>query len=575
MTMTTDICVYGATPSGVCAAVAACRKGAEVTVIEPSRWAGGILSGGILPAQDAPHEAAIGGLSKWVLDNVSGTNAEREEAFRSMLISAGAQVIYEYRLKSVEKNGTVITAATFECAPPDSIGQPVAEASEERPEIRIEAGVFIDATYEGDLMAMAEVDYAIGREPASQYLEMLAGVQPIRDVVPINPYRDPDDPSSGLLPHVEEPAGLEVGSGDEYTQAYNFRYYVTDDERYRIEFTPPDDYDAADFELLGRYVEYMVERGKSGDLWRMFPARKGDGQCNYQRSVLFSIAPVGISRFYQDGDYAERARIWREHIDYLRGLHHFMSTDPRVPESIREKNARIGLDKRQHPNNNGWPTQLYVRVARRMKGRYVLTQADVEHRTDIADPIGYAGYGIDVYPVRRVVIRDDNGVARGVATEGEMFVGGSQGTGPYPIPYRMITPQYEECSNLLVPLCYSASFVAYASSRMEPVYMITGECAGIAATLALDNSTSVQQVDYQSLRTHLLEANQIVPEPEGELDLQDRSAARIEAMVRESGEKVSFDCLGRLQKKGRMSTGISIEDERLKVKSYTPKGLRK
>jgi hypothetical protein len=491
---------------------------------------------------------------------VGGTNGEREAAFRGMLADAEAETIYEHRLRSLEKNGTHIQSVTFEHAPPDSDDCPIAEAPPDAAVVQVTAAVFIDATYEGDLMARAGVDYAIGREPATQYHEMFAGVQRIDNVVPIDPYRIPGDSSSGLLPHVEEAPDLTQGSGDDYTQAYNFRFYVTDEPEHRVPFERPADYDPADYELIGRYVEYQVSRGKEGDLWRIFPARKGDGQCNYQRPSLFSIAPVGISRFYQDGDYAERSRVWRRHIDYLRGLHHFMSTDPRVPAGIRALNASIGIDRRQHPENDGWPFQLYIRVARRMKGPYILTQADVEHMTEIADPIGYAGYGIDIYPVRRVVVRNDEGEVRGVATEGEMFVGGSQGTGPYPIPYRMITPRREQCTNLLVPLCYSASFVAYASSRMEPVYMITGECAGIAASMAIDSGSGVQDVDYTTLRRALQDAGQELPEPRGTLDA---SIRRSHAPVREGRahhRTPVVDCRGRKRPAtaGGSSAGVVV-----------------
>ncbi len=560
--------MYGATPGGVCAAVAACRQGRQVVVVEPGRRAGGILSSGILPGQDAPHEAAIGGLSQWVLDNINGTSAERETAFGEMLADAGARVIFKRRLQTVEKRKGTIQAAVFEWAPPESSGAPALKADGSEPDLRIEAQAFIDATYEGDLMAMAEVDFATGRESVEQYGESLAGVQAVRAIIPISPFRSEHDPASGLLPHVEESHGLPPESGDEYTQAYNFRFYVTDNERYRVPLNPPGDYNPEEFELLGRYVAYLVDQGKADELWKIFPGRKGDGQCNYQRSALFSIAPLGLSRRYQNGGYADRACLWRDHFKYLRGLKHFMATDPRVPESVRHRNARIGLDRRQHPDNDGWPDQLYIRAARRMRGAYILTQADIEHRTTIADPIGYAGYGIDVYPVRRIVVRNGSGMALGVATEGEMFVGGSKGTGPYPVPYRMITPRIEQCDNLLVPVCYAASFVAFASSRMEPVFMITGECAGIAASLAIERGLAVQQISYERLRARLVATNQIVPEP------GDPSKMAVMGVPDCSNSSGGSQAAAR-EKTKRLSTGIAIDDERLKPAPYNPAGLRK
>ncbi len=556
-----DVCVYGGTPAGICAAVAAQKEGKSVIVVEPSRWVGGILGGGILPAQDAPHLAAIGGLSKWVIDNVSGTNKERIDQFSAMLDREGVTTVYEYRCKSVEKHGDRIAAIVIEHAPPDERGIPVGVSSSSQPNKRIQAKVFIDASYEGTVMAEAGVSYAIGREPASQYNETYAGVQEVVNFTPVDPYVTKGDPSSGLLPHVEEDHGIAPGGGDDYTQAYNFRFYVTSDERFRQPIEPPADYDPADYELVGRYVEYLVSQGRTGDLWRIFPARKGDGQCNYQRPSLFSIAPLGVSRFYQDGDHATQARIWRDHFNYLCGLQHFMATDPRVPAERRQTVAAIGFDKRQHPDNNGYPTQLYIRVARRMLSAYVLTEADVHHETEIADPIGYAGYGIDMYPARRIVTTKNGTV--GVGVEGNMFVGGSKGTGPYAIPYRMTVPHEHECANLIVPICYSASYVAYASSRMEPVYMIIGECSGIAAAMAIDANRSVQSISYIALRQKLLDAGQELPEPKGVL----YSSAPLEIAAPLSGDVLKINTSERIawsynpdSMSGKITVSLSVDN---------------
>ncbi len=234
----------------------------------------------------------------------------------------------------------------------------------------------------------------------------------------------------------------------------------------------------------------------------------------YYRESLFSIAPLGISRGYQDGDYAARAAIWKQHIDYLRGLHHFMATDPRVPQEYRDKVAQLGLDRTHHPDTEGWPHQLYVRVARRMVGRYVLTEADVMNRTTVADSIGLALYGVDTYPARRIVVREAKTNQVAVATEGNMFIGGNRGTGvPYAVPYRVITPQANQCTNLLVPVCFSASYVAYASLRMEPVFMLLGESAGVAAAQAIDEQTKVQKIDVLRLQKSLVGLGQIITWP--------------------------------------------------------------
>ncbi len=217
-----------------------------------------------------------------------------------------------------------------------------------------------------------------------------------------------------------------------------------------------------------------------------------------------------MSRSYQNGTYEARSRVWRQHKDYLAGLHEFLSTDPRVPAAFREETATLGLDQTMHADTEGWPHQLYVWISRRMKGPYFLTLADVWNQTKVEDGVGLALYVVDIYPVRRYVVAGENG-QMGVATEGNMFVGGSKGLGhPYPIPYRSITPTAADCTNLVVPVCFSASYIAYASARMEPVFCVLGESAGVAAAQAIKAGTSVQNVDAAKLRSRLLERGQIL-----------------------------------------------------------------
>ena len=388
----------------------------------------------------------------------------------------------------------------LELAPPDKWGCPAATA-QPGPGITVAAKVFIDASYEGDVLAQAGVAYSVGREPAGKYDESFAGVRGWTNLTPIDPYITPGDPASGLLPLVEADHGKPRGAGDDYTQAYNFRFYVTTDTQKRAPFTVPEDYDPGQYELVGRYVAHLVATGAKPSLDKIFPGWLNAGEYNYFRESLVTIAPLGLSRLYQDGDYASRARVWRAHIDYLRGLHHFMSTDPRVPAAWRARVARWGLDRTRHPDTDGWPHQLYVRIARRMMGRYVLTQADVLNRTAIDDPAGLALYGVDAYPVRRVAVKNPKGGQWAVATEGNMFIGGDRGTGkPFGVPYRAITPRENQCANLVVPVCFSASYIAYASARMEPVFMVLGESAGIAAAQALEEKTAVQRIDGAKFR---------------------------------------------------------------------------
>ena len=363
----------------------------------------------------------------------------------------------------------------------------------------------------------AGVKYAIGREPADKFNEKPAGVGEPTNWRPIDPYREPGNPASGLLPLVEADHGKPKGAGDDYTQAYNFRFYVTNDPARRAPLTPPADYDPAQFELVGRYVQHILNWA-DGDLKKampklasIFPGWRNSGEYNYQRESLVTIAPLGVSRFYQDGDWPTRAKVWRQHIDYLRGLHHFLSTDPRVPEAFRQQTAALGLDKTMHPDTQGWPHQLYVRITRRMQGPYILTHADVLNQTQVDDAVGLALYGVDTYPVRRIAVKDPKTGALGVATEGNMFIGGARGTGrPYAVPYRAITPKADECANLLVPVCFSASYIAYASARMEPVFCVLGESSGVAAAQAVREMQPVQAIDVKKLQSRLLERGQVL-----------------------------------------------------------------
>jgi hypothetical protein len=525
-----EVCVYAATPSGILAAVAVRRGGRSVVIVEPSRWVGGVLGAGLKPMQDCPNYNATGGMTRELLRTLGqpewpdgevgdGKPAlakmspkEVREDFAALLKKYEVRVIHDHRIARCEKSGARLVAAVFDRAPFDALGCPVAEPAE-RGSLRVTAQVFIDASYEGDLMAKAGVSYRVGREAAAEYGEEHAGVQPPMEEAPVDPFVVPGQPESGLLKWVEKDHGKPVGSADGYTQAYNYRYYTTSEPEFRVPITPPDGYKPQDFELVGRTVAWLAQTVKDPDelhkrLVGIFPGWKNSGEWNYQRSSLFSMSPVGVSHLYADGDDAERARVWKLHQDYLRGLHAFMSTDPRVPEAYRKEVAGLGLDRRHHPDTQGWPHQLYVRVARRMNGRYTVTAHDVHNRTQVDDPVCLAQYGIDTYPARRIWFEREGKVWVGL--EGKMFLGGSRGPTnvPYPISYRAITPKAEECSNLLVPVSFSASHLGYASARMEPVFMICGESAGLAACRALEEKTTVQGIDMTAYRAALEKAGQ-------------------------------------------------------------------
>ena len=494
-----DVCVYGGTAAGCVAAMTAYQEGASVLLIEPSRWLGGMLGAGIKPAQDCPVPAAAGGLTRDVVFGFGNHPHNVMRSFHEWIAAAGIEVIFERRVRSVARAGNRITSIKLETSPPDRWGVPAADSLPDR---EVQAEFFIDASYEGDLMALAAVPYRTGRESQDVFGEEIAGVRPVTNWTPIDPYVVPGDSTSGLLPLVEEDHGLAIGAADDYTQAYNYRFYVTTDPAKRVELAPPDNYSPADYELVRRYLEY------ADDLSGIFPGWINSGEYNYQRGSLITNAPLGLSREYQDGSWDVRSRIWRQHLDYLRGLHHFLSTDESVPAAFRAETAAYGLDGSVFPETDGWPPQLYIRVCRRLEGQYTITHADVINQTEPADSIGLALFGVDVYPVRRIASRNASGQL-GVATEGDMFIGGHLGTGrPYPVPYRAITPQ--QTGNLLVPVCLSASHIGYAATRMEPVFCVLAESAAVAAVQSLRAQTDVQDVDVEKLQARLIERGQVL-----------------------------------------------------------------
>ncbi|MGW3956361.1 FAD-dependent oxidoreductase [Streptomyces sp. NPDC004752] len=508
MTTKANVCVYGGTPAGCVAAVTAHQEGASVILIEPGRWLGGMLSSGIKPLQDCPVPAAVGGLTSDVILGLGNNPHDIMRAFHDWIEGTGIEVIFERRVRSVSVEGNRITSVQLETSQPDRWGVPL-PASESVPDGVVEASVFIDASYEGDLMASAGVPYRTGREARDAFGEEVAGVRTVTNWTPIDPYVVPGDSTSGLLPLLEPDHGLPVGAADHYTQAYNYRFYVTTAPSWRTEITAPDGYTPENYELVRRYVEHLGSNIEA--LRGIFPGWLNSEEYNYQRASLITNAPLGVSREYQDGDWNVRSRLWRHHIDYLRGLHHFLSTDPSVPEEFRAETASYGLDAHIFPETEGWPPQLYVRVSRRLRGRYTLTHDDVLNRTEPGDSIGLALFGVDVYPTRRIPHTDPQTGRLGVATEGDMFIGGHMGTGrPYPVSYRAITPQQSECGNLLVPVCLSATHIAYAATRMEPVFCVLAESAAVAAVQSLREQADVQGIELGKLQTRLDERGQVV-----------------------------------------------------------------
>ena len=489
-----DVVIYGGTSAGVAAAVQASRMGKSTIIVHPGGHLGGLTSSG-LGATDIGNKQAIGGISR-VFYKRLGKHYGQDEAwtfephvaesiYKQMVVEAEIPVEFGERLdlrNGVEKQDGHIVAITMESGR------------------RFAGKVFIDATYEGDLMAKAGVSYHVGRESNAVYDETLNGVQTVQAKYhqfecALDPYVVEGDPASGLLPGIQEGVPGEEGSGDHRVQAYCFRMCLTNDPDNRMPFPKPKSYDPLRYELLLRYMNagYWTVLNLSKEM----PNHKTDTN----NKGAFATDNIGMNYDYPDGDYATRARIIEEHKDYQQGLMWFLANDPRVPKDIQDEVNQWGLPKDEFTGNGGWPHELYIREARRMVSDYVMTQHDCEGRATIDDAIGLAAYTMDSHHVQRYV-KDGR-----VWNEGDVEVGGFP---PYPIAYRAIRPKREECENLLVPVCVSASHIAFGSIRMEPVFMVLGQSAATAACMAIDDEAAVQDVDIPELQARLKSDGQIL-----------------------------------------------------------------
>lgn len=534
-----DVIVYGGTSAGIAAAIQSSRMGKSVVLIEPTNRIGGLTTGG-LGQTDIGNKIAIGGISREFYENIKTyydnpknwkwqkkseyldggqTRTERGEnsmwtfepsaalsVYKDMIAKENITLIYNERLN--RKNGVKKTDGKIQS-------------------IKMESGkvfsgdVFIDATYEGDLMATSGVSYTYGRESNNQYGETLNGVQAnikntsLRGIVSrngynhnfipgVDPYVKKGDPKSGLLPNVVEKPGLE-GSGDKKIQAYCFRMCLTDHPENRIPFKKPEGYDEIDYELLFR--NYEARKGPIRDMYNYgnsllpwinssMPNRKTDTNNKFG----FSTDYIGKNYEYPEASYAERERIVEDHRKYQMGLMWTLANHPRIPKEVRDEASRWGTTKDEFERPDGWQQQLYIREARRMISDYVMTQHNCEGLHIPNDPIGLGAYGMDSHNIQRYV--DANGF---VQNEGNVEAHGFK---PYPISYKSIVPKKEECENLIVPVCLSATHIAFGSIRMEPVFMVLGQSAATAASLAIDTGSAVQDVHYLTLRKALLKDGQ-------------------------------------------------------------------
>ena len=547
----TDICVFGGTSGGIAAAVQASRMGKSVVLIEPTKYLGGLTTGG-LGATDIGNKAAVGGVSRefyhrlaqhyakdssWNLETAPDYFAKRrggqagasslagadatmwtfephvaEATFLEMLREAKIPVHTQQRLASVKKSGARIS-----------------ELATQSGNI-YRAKMFIDATYEGDLLAKAGVSYHVGREANLVYGETLNGIRAQTPhhqfTVPVDPFKKPSDPASGLLPFIQSGDGGKPGDGDARVQTYNYRLCFTTNPTNRLSaskpatmsqpkfdallkaangrlpVSPPADYDSAKFELLGRYCVALVAANKQPRLAQFWnPIWMPNHKTDINNNGGFSTDFIGANWDFPEASYERREQICREHEDYIRGFITFMATDPRVPDDMRREMQSWGPAKDEFTDTAGWPRELYVREGRRLVGEIVMTERHCRAQEVVTDPVSLAAYNMDSHNCQRIV---KNGR---VENEGDVQVAPMK---PYPVSYRAIVPKQAQCENLLVPVCLSSSHIAYGSIRMEPVFMILGQSAATAASLAIDGNVPVQKVNYEKLRARLLADKQVL-----------------------------------------------------------------
>ncbi len=487
-----DFCVYGGTSGGVIAAVQAARMGKTVALVVVNNHLGGMTSGGLGSTDvGALGNGYIQGVAREFYTRVGqkyGTTTKftfephvAETVFNEMAQSAGVAIYTNQYLVSVFKSGPQLVAITMN-------NSNVFRAKE-----------FIDASYEGDLMAKAGVTYTIGREAISQYGEFYNGIRPAANnfgSLVVDPYLTPGNPGSGLLPLIQPGALGNIGDADARVQAYCYRMCLTTNATNRIAITAPPNYQASQYELLGRYIDAMTASSTAMSLSTFMAINvMPNSKTDINNGGAISLDYVGESAAYSEADYTTRQQIKLAHQNYINGLFYFLETDSRVPLTVRTQMQAYGYCNDEFADNAGWPYEFYVREARRMVSDYVMTQANVTNGVVASDSIGLAVYAADQHSAARLVIND---------TVMKLPGGGVSPSAPYPVAYRSIVPKTNECSNLLVPWCLSASHVAFCSLRMEPVFMITSQAAGTAACLAIDEGTSVQNLNVQKLQAQLI-----------------------------------------------------------------------
>jgi len=517
-----DVIIYGGTSAAVVAAVQVSRMGKSVIVVSPDTHMGGLSSGG-LGFTDTGNKSVIGGIArefyhrvflyyqkpetwKWQEKSEYGNKGQGTPAMdgdeRTMWIFEPriAEAVFEDFIK--ENEITVHRDEWLDREAGVSMKDGKVVAIETLNGKLYKGKMFIDATYEGDLMAASKVSYHIGREANSVYDEKWNGIQV--GVLhhkhwfqsDISPYKIANDPSSGLLPRVSgEDPGVK-GEGDNKIQAYCFRMCLTNLPENRVPFPKPAGYDSTQYELLLRV--YNSGWRETFHKYDPIPNRKTDTN----NHGPFSTDNIGMNYDYPEASYERRKEIIEEHEVYQKGLLYFMANDPRMPSDVQKEVREWGLAKDEFTDNGNWPHQLYIREARRMVGMEIMTEHEVFGDREVSNPIGMGSYTLDSHNVQRYVKSDGF-----VQNEGDIGVRPKQ---PYKIAYGSIVPKREECQNLLVPVCVSSSHIAFGSIRMEPVFMILGQSAAIAAVQAIDAGMPVQDIDYQQLKDELIKEKQVL-----------------------------------------------------------------
>lgn len=527
-TLEADIVIYGGTSAAVIAAVQAKKLDKSVVIISPAKHLGGLSSGG-LGWTDSGNKSVIGGLAREFYERIFDYY-DKPETWKWQERSD-----YSFRGRVMPPSDTQDpTMWIFEPHIAEQVFEDLVAEHEipvHRDEwldreqgVNMEAGritsittlsgktiegeVFIDATYEGDLMAAAGVSYHVGREANSVYDENWNGIQVgvlhhdhHFGELEVSPYKDPEDPSSGVLPKVSKADPGKKGEGDKRVQAYCYRMCLTDHPENRVPFPKPEGYDPAQYELLLRIFEAGLDPMYVFKKFDLIPNRKTDTN----NHGPFSFDNIGMNWDYPEASYERRREIIEEHETYQKGLLYFICTDPRVPKELQQRMNKWGLAKDEFVDNGNWPHQLYVREARRMIGEYVTTENDVQGRRQSPRPIGMGSYTMDSHNVQRYI--KPNGF---VQNEGDIGVSPRK---PYQIAYGSLVPKQAECTNLLVPVCVSSSHIAFGSIRMEPVFMVLGQSAATAAAIAIEDQMAVQEVPYSKLRQQLEADGQVLERP--------------------------------------------------------------